>query len=154
MQYYNEISQQYEELSIKALDSMPVGTVVEFDGQASDIPAGWQVDTSNILYNNSSGTTGDVTLSDSVNNYRFIEIYSNFYDETTIPAVKLSVEDIKNGKFVISFNQIAQHKSIFMKLYNISGTSITKDSFYFYQIDINDTSTWDQLKITKVIGYK
>ena len=40
MQYYNETSQQYEELSIKALDSMPVGTVVEYTG--TDIPNGWE----------------------------------------------------------------------------------------------------------------
>lgn len=107
-----------------------------------------------VLYEDGTGTTNNITLSDNVNNYSFIEIYSNFDNEITIPAAKLSVEDIKNGKFVISFNEIAQHKSIFMKRYNISGTSITKDSFYFYQIDINDTSTWDQLRITKVVGYK
>ena len=32
----------FTELQIKALDSMPVGTVVEFNGQASDIPSGWE----------------------------------------------------------------------------------------------------------------
>lgn len=33
---------QWKEIYVKALDSMPVGTEVDFDGQASDIPVGWE----------------------------------------------------------------------------------------------------------------
>ena len=31
-----------ETVYVKALDSMPVGTIVDYDGQASDIPTGWE----------------------------------------------------------------------------------------------------------------
>ena len=33
---------QFKEIYVKALDSLPVGTIVDYDGQASDIPAGWE----------------------------------------------------------------------------------------------------------------
>lgn len=33
---------QFKEIYVKALDSMPVGTIVEYIGQASDIPTGWE----------------------------------------------------------------------------------------------------------------
>ena len=33
---------QWKEIYVKALDSMPVGTEVDFDGQTSDIPVGWE----------------------------------------------------------------------------------------------------------------
>ena len=33
---------EWVDLSIKALDSMPVGTIVDYDGEASDIPTGWE----------------------------------------------------------------------------------------------------------------
>jgi len=33
---------QFKPIYVKALDSMPVGTKVDFDGQASDIPVGWE----------------------------------------------------------------------------------------------------------------
>lgn len=39
MKYKN--NGQWEEITIKALDSMPVGSIVDYDGQISDIPAGW-----------------------------------------------------------------------------------------------------------------
>lgn len=33
---------QFKEIYVKALDSLPVGTIVDYDGQASDIPTGWE----------------------------------------------------------------------------------------------------------------
>lgn len=40
MKYKN--NGQWEEITIKALDSMPVGSIVDYDGQVSDIPVGWE----------------------------------------------------------------------------------------------------------------
>ena len=42
MKALNKQTGQLEKVYVKALDSMPVGTVVEFNGQASDIPSGWE----------------------------------------------------------------------------------------------------------------
>lgn len=42
MKYRANASEPWKELYIKALDSMPIGTIVDYDGQASDIPIGWE----------------------------------------------------------------------------------------------------------------
>ncbi len=33
---------QFKKVYVKALDSLPVGSEIDFDGQASDIPVGWE----------------------------------------------------------------------------------------------------------------
>lgn len=141
-------------------EQLPVGTEVDFDGSASDIPIGWeQVSGKSLvayeLYSNASGTTGTVTLNDDISNYEYIEIYSQWYTDYTLPCVKLAVGKIVNNKFMISWNTIdSTNKVIFQKTYNISGTSITKDNMMNYIINTGTTDTYDVLRITKVIGYK
>lgn len=58
MKARNPNTGNFEKLYVKALDSMPVGTEVDFNGQASDIPVGWEeVDSNaNILWTNSNPT--------------------------------------------------------------------------------------------------
>lgn len=38
----NPTTGQLEELYVKALDSMPVGSVIEFTGSSADVPTGWE----------------------------------------------------------------------------------------------------------------
>jgi hypothetical protein len=65
MKVKNPSTGNFEEVYVKALDSLPVGTEVDFTGSASDIPAGWeQVDSPvNIITctQNASVTTGNNT---------------------------------------------------------------------------------------------
>lgn len=42
MKYRANASDTWHKIKIKALDSMPIGSVVEYVGQASDIPTGWE----------------------------------------------------------------------------------------------------------------
>ena len=49
---------QWKEIYIKALDSMPVGTEVDFDGQASDIPVGWEQVDDPSVYSNTERVVG------------------------------------------------------------------------------------------------
>lgn len=42
MKYRANASDTWHKIKVKALDGMPVGTIVDYDGQASDIPAGWE----------------------------------------------------------------------------------------------------------------
>ena len=42
MKVKNPSTGNFEEVYVKALDSLPVGTEVDFTGSASDIPAGWE----------------------------------------------------------------------------------------------------------------
>lgn len=41
MKALNPSTGNLEEVYVKALDSLPVGTIVDYDGQTSDIPTGW-----------------------------------------------------------------------------------------------------------------
>jgi len=108
-----------------------------------------------VLYENASGANNNVTLSDSINNYSYIEIYSRWYTGLSVPAVKLAVGYIQNNQFVISFNTLdGGHPIIYAKLYSISGASITKVDWHYYVIDTTEYATWDALYITKVVGYK
>ena len=64
---------------VKALDSMPVGTEVDFVGNVADVPAGWeQVDYT--LFESSSGASSGITLSDSIANYNAVEIFYHSSD--------------------------------------------------------------------------
>lgn len=104
-----------------------------------------------VLYSNSTGTTGTVTLSDTISNYKYIEIYCRWYTEYSIPVFKIDTTNITNGKIVLTWNN---EKTIFTKRMNISGTSITKDHFCYYVANTGETSNWDACYIMKVIGYK
>ena len=52
---------QFKPIYVKALDSMPVGTEVDFDGQASDIPVGWEEVNINNLFFTETDTTNSLT---------------------------------------------------------------------------------------------
>lgn len=39
---YSQDGITYDEIYIKALDSMPVGTIVDYDGTSANIPVGWE----------------------------------------------------------------------------------------------------------------
>jgi len=64
---------EWLDINIKALDSMPVGTIVDYDGNVSDIPSGWEQTMYPVLaYDGNSST--EITLNTSTTNYNFIEI--------------------------------------------------------------------------------
>ena len=64
---------QFKEIYVKALDSMPVGTEVDFDGNSADIPDGWeQVSEWKSLATNVSSNT-KVNLPDNFDEL-FVEI--------------------------------------------------------------------------------
>ena len=59
MKVLNPNTGQFEEVYVKALDSLPVGTEIDFDGAVSDIPTGWeQVD----VYSTTEVKTGDTWI--------------------------------------------------------------------------------------------
>lgn len=161
MKARNPNTGNFEKLYVKALDSMPIGTEVDFDGSVSDIPDGWEeVSGTNYtafeLYNNTSGTTGTIQLSDSVSNYSYIEI---LYFINVLPNIcgNSCIIDPNVCSRAILFTSIPTNAnwSTNVRLIEISGTSITN----VYENYINligsttDTNTSD-IKIYKVIGYK
>ena len=110
------------------------------------------------LYDNTSGTTGTVTLSETSANFSYLEIF--YLDGSDNHSVRVYSP---NGKKVSLFN-FAPHSNTAMllrycaKSVKISGTSITNDGSYYDAGWFNaDGASWwnaNELKITKVLGYR
>ena len=54
-------------------ESLPVGTEVDYYGSVAQIPDGWEV-SDDIVYNNSTGTNGNITFNESISGASEIEI--------------------------------------------------------------------------------
>lgn len=110
-----------------------------------------------ILYNNSTGTTGTVTLSDSAANYSYLEIFiknnDNYYQN-----VKVTDPNNKNVSLTVN-TQVGEVVYLKNKTILISGKSISNVSNYYSQVQINASlqlgySKSNLLYIVKVLGYK
>ena len=71
---YND-NGEYKEVVVKSVDTLPVGTEVDFDG--NEVPSGWTA-VDNILWENSNTAqvmeTTEVTLSENINNFSYYSI--------------------------------------------------------------------------------
>jgi microcystin-dependent protein len=108
-----------------------------------------------VLYNNATGTTGTVTLSDSSANYTYLEIYFN--KSGCYGSVKIYQP---NGKDVALFVSNAYDTGLtqdFTSKININGTSITK-LFYMYKnynaSGFTGAGIANEIVINRVVGYK
>ena len=143
---------------VKALDSMPAGTEVDFDGSVADIPAGWE-QVNNVLYSDNTGTNTDVSLSDSVSNYSYLEITFTRSSKDTFNCIKVGT----NSSFItLEIQNIANNNEVYFSVakYSLSGSSITLSKFKDYYQSANgqswnaNTSSSSSVYITKVVGIK
>ena len=102
------------------------------------------------LYNSSSGTLGTVTLSDSANNYTYLEI---FYGKSSIDNSVKVVRSSGKATF-IEYVDIGSVQ-LLVKTVNISGTSITNASGYYLNFTSNTVSSGsaNEIRIYRVLGY-
>lgn len=107
------------------------------------------------LYNNSSGTTGTVVLSENVSNFKFLEIY--YQSDNQYRSIKIANP---NGKVVMLSNWLYEDSSTWFYVrinkITISGTSITKNLERSCALGSSSTieNEWSKMAITKVVGYK
>lgn len=107
-----------------------------------------------VLYNSASGTAGTVTLSDSVENYTYIEIFYRSSGDNACGSVKVFSP---NGKLVHlgTIHYISDYDYAKFALVNVSGSMITFSQNY--QITLkNNGSTYsaeNAIYITRVVGY-
>lgn len=143
-------------------DNLPVGTEVDYYGNVSDIPEGWQVTSESgefLLY--SGDSNGTITLSDNASNYEYIEIFfrtnDNVYDSTKVyqPNNKL----VSLAAWWANANVPRFYTKV--KIVTINGTSIQAVSSNQYGEVSYDTSSdpvyisnSNNIYITRVIGYK
>lgn len=109
-----------------------------------------------ILYDNSSGTTGTITLSESAANFNYLEIFylreNNDYASTRINSPNNKLTFLQDT-YITSQGSLMQ---IAVKRIKISGTSITSVYDYYANLETNKVSIGAQnvIKIIKVIGYR
>lgn len=112
---------------------------------------------SKTLYNNTTGTTGSVTLSESANNFNYLEIYYkeySYFSSTKIyaPNNKSAILNTSHYNGGQSFYHTAT------KLISISDTNITVDTDNLGRVNIygtsNQVSTENTIYIVRVVGYR
>ena len=107
------------------------------------------------LYSNGNGTTGTVTLSDSVHNYKYIEIFyrsgNYFYD-----SVRIAFGDAQKVSSLSIVNPTSGFVYIDARTIIINGTSITNGDTGHCGIEngSNYSNSGNSIYINRVIGYK
>lgn len=107
-----------------------------------------------VLYNNASGTAGTVTLSDSAENYTYLEIFYRSSGDNACGSVKVFNP---NGKLVHlgTIHYIADYDYAKFALVSVSGSMITFNQNYQIILKNNGSSysAENAIYITRVVGY-
>ncbi len=105
-----------------------------------------------VLYNDSTGTTGNITLSDNPNNYSKFDFIG--IDTDTNSVQKMFNGFITNGYLVLnSCGASSGSWSISTRAYAISSNTLTFSSHY-YTLSGGTPFNYNNFKVRKVIGYK
>ncbi len=107
-----------------------------------------------VLYNSASGTAGTVTLSDSAENYTYLEIFYRSSGDNACGSVKVFSP---NGKLVHlgTIHYIADYDYAKFALVTVSGSMITFSQNYQITLKNNGSvySAENAIFITRVVGY-
>lgn len=107
-----------------------------------------------VLYNSASGTAGTVTLSDSAENYTYLEIFYRSSGDNACGSVKVFSP---NGKLVHlgTIHYIADYYYAKFALVSVSGSMITFSQNYQITLKNNGSvySAENAIFITRVVGY-
>ena len=107
-----------------------------------------------VLYDNATGTTGNVTLSDSVANFQYIEVY--FYNNDNFYCFNKFYNP--NGKKIclISTQLDGTTNRIKSGVYTVSNNIITVNYGCDWNLNANAGTTGSArvIYITRVVGYK
>lgn len=124
-------------------------------GVNSATMSGWvSIPNYKTLYENSSGTQGTVTLSETSANFSYMEIYYRITDGANIgKSVKVYAPNGKRVELDYTNADNAGNAWYKGKEVNISGTSITKFSAVEVTLKGATTTNTDRIFITKVVGY-
>lgn len=108
-----------------------------------------------VLYENETGITGDVTLSDSVANYDYIEIQSSKGNAFLLSSARFYKP---NGKKVVISGTYTENLEMYMysKIVTINGNKINviKTNLIYMSNTSTQVMADDSNCITRVVGYK
>lgn len=106
-----------------------------------------------VLYNNTSGTTENITdLSDNVSNYSYLEIFYSYNDS------RQSTKIIGNKASLIVHTTSNNQTYLLFKEVTFSGTSMTVNSYQQWNnvwgtSNVNASNT-NSIYVIKIVGYK
>ena len=107
-----------------------------------------------VLYSSANGTAGTVTLSDSAENYTYLEIFYRSSGDNACGSVKVFSP---NGKLVHlgTIHYIADYDYAKFALVSVSGSMITFNQNYQITLKSNGSvySAENAIYITRVVGY-
>ena len=108
-----------------------------------------------ILYENQSGTTGTVTLSESVENFQQIKIFYG-KSSTTLQSVDVENANGKQATLITGYFENVNMAQIQLPRVIISGNSISKVNEGLINFNENEVHLFssNEVSIYKVIGYK
>ncbi|MBQ2870309.1 hypothetical protein IJE86_01265 [bacterium] len=106
-----------------------------------------------VLYDNSTGANGTITLNDNATNYKYLEI---FYGNNTIISTKTLVT---NGKKILLSQSYVEDTGWYFVYYEeltINNNSLVGGKSNRVDFNVNGMTTYNstQMKVFKVIGYK
>jgi len=111
------------------------------------------------LYEDEEGTTDTVALSETVENFKYIEIYFTRQSTTleTYNAIKVFSPNGKTMGLTTSYSSSSTNAQLFSKLITIDGTTITpvrETQITFASGEAVTTEASQRIKIIKVVGYR
>lgn len=111
------------------------------------------------LYNNASGSTGTITLNESVENFEYIEIFYTDNNNKVGGSVKVYSPQGKTASLCVVEAGSAVTTYFRRTSYTISGTTITPDTATMGYVKISNatashTSGTNYIKITRVVGFE
>lgn len=143
-------------------EALPVGSQINFDGEVSDIPVGWQQvpDNQIVLYNDTTGTgvTGlnSITLSDSISNYSRIKLVIDTSRDGSSKYAYNIIKEFNINSTLTQFSESVCYDKIVWFTFSISNKtlSITRNRITEVSNGGITMTEGNYVYITKVIGYK
>ena len=160
MKQLDKTTGQFKNVYVKALDSMPVGTIVDFDGTSADIPTGWEEisDNMKILWTNPNPTANfnAQTITLSSDDYDMYEVICSPGSGSTATQPYISSGKIPKGKnYVCQYVNLTSNDLKSRTITYVSDTSLSVAIGYNSGITSpNITQGAGHLIPQYVIGYK
>lgn len=150
---YKDETGQWKDLVLPATgDTLPIGTVVEFEGDT--VPSNWvKVEDISVLYDNPDGENGTITLNDNATNYKYLEI---FYGNNTILSTRTLA--FNDNVILLTQNYIPNtaYYHIYYEALRITDNQLVSENSKRVDFNVDGMTIYEstQMRVYRVIGYK
>jgi len=113
-----------------------------------------EISTSTVLYDNTTGSSGTITLNDTADSYKYIEIYAQGFNSPVYTKVRAAgMAKLSEINFSADYTAFQW----FFCQYYISGTTLAPQRYYYMSHYTNGnvySENYNYFQITKVVGYR